>query len=82
MVLVYLYIPSTRTFNKGRLFLKTKLQQAAFTRHVTTPTYSSTLFALLLHPLVNVSDCLVREREREGIKYGTGILVQFEHTNV
>ena len=29
-----------------------------------------------------MSGCLVRERARDGIKYGTGILVQFEHTNV
>ena len=87
MVLVYwyyLYNPNTRTFKKGSPFEK-KLEQAALTRHVIAPTYISTLLALLLPPPVNVSGCLVRERELEGIKYGTGILVlvvQFEYTNV
>ena len=70
---------------RAPLFEK-KLEQAALTRHVTAPTYISTLFALLLPPPVNVSGCLVRERELEGIKYGTGgiliLVVQFEHTNV
>ena len=82
MVLVYFYNSNTRTFYKRAPFFEKELEQAALTRHVTAPTYIITLFALLLPPPVNVSSCLVREREREEIKYGTGILVQLEHTNV
>ena len=78
MVLVYLY-----NSNKERApFFENEKEQAALTRHVTAPTYISTLFALLLPPPANVSGCLVGEKEREGIKYGTGILVQFEHAKV
>ena len=68
--------------SKRAPFFENELKQDYKVRYVTAPTYSGTLFGVLLPPPVNVSGSLVRERERKGIKYGTCIYVQFEHTNV
>ena len=88
---------NTRTLRKGHPFFETKSvrQYVSVCIRETSDLatgrliicflyllYSSTLIAPLLPPSINVSGCLVRERDREGIKYGTGILVQFEHTNI